>query len=146
MGGNSLAKQNPINAYKETSIKTASGGKIVLMLYDEALKQMDIASDYMENKSKNFDAINSAIIKSQEVITELMVSLDFDKGGEIAKNLFSLYMYFNKELMGANVKKDPQPIKDVRRMISELREAWAEIIKNPNPSTNQAGGGLNIAG
>ena len=141
-----MAKQNPINAYKETSIKTASGSKIVLMLYDEALKQMDIASDYMENKSKNFDAINSAIIKSQEVITELMVSLDFDKGGEIAKNLFSLYMYFNKELMGANVKKDPQPIKDVRRMISELREAWAEIIKNPNPSTNQAGGGLNIAG
>ncbi len=145
-----MANYNQLNAYKETSIKTASSGKIVLMLYDEALKQMDLAGEQMdvqmENKPKNFDSINSAIIKSQEVITELMVSLDFEKGGEIAKNLFSLYMYFNKELMDANVKKDPQPVKNVRKMVSELREVWAEIMKNPNPSSNQAGGGLNIAG
>ena len=141
-----MANYNQLNAYKETSIKTASSSKIVLMLYDEALKQMDLAADQMENMPKNYDSINSAIIKSQEVITELMVSLDFDKGGEIAKNLFSLYMYFNKELMDANVKKDPQPVKNVRRLVSELREAWSEIMKNPNPSSKQAGGGLNIAG
>ncbi len=141
-----MANYNQLNAYKETSIKTASSGKIVLMLYDEAMKQMDIAGEQMESKPKNLDSINSAIIKSQEVITELMVSLDFEKGGEIAKNLFSLYMYFNKELMDANVKKDPRPVKSVRKMVSELRGAWAEIIKNPNPSSNQAGGGLNIAG
>ena len=141
-----MANYNQLNAYKETSIKTASSSKIVLMLYDEALKQMDLAVDQMENEPKNFDSINAAIIKSQEVITELMVSLDFDKGGEIAKNLFSLYMYFNKELMDANVKKNPQPVKNVRRMVLELREAWAEIMKNPNRSSNQAGGGLNIAG
>lgn len=141
-----MANYNQLNAYKETSIKTASSGKIVLMLYDEAIKQMKFACERLENKSKQIDAINKSIIKAQEVITELMVSLDFDKGGEISKNLFSLYMFFNKELMNANVKKDPEPIKGVSKMITELRDAWSEIMKNPNPSANQAGGGLNIAG
>ncbi len=141
-----MANYNQLNAYKETSIKTASSSKIVLMLYDEAIKQMDFACEQLENKSKQIDAINSSIIKAQEIITELMVSLDFDKGGEIAKNLFSLYMFFNKELMSANVNKDPQPIKRIRKMVTDLRDAWAEIMKNPNPSKNQAGGGLNIAG
>lgn len=141
-----MGNYNHLNAYRETSIKTASSGKIVLMLYDEAMKQMDIAIQNLESDEKKLDAINSSIIKAQEVITELMVSLDFEKGGEIAKNLFSLYMFFNRELMNSNVKKDPQPVQGVRRMVSEIREAWAEILKNPNPASNQTGGGLNIAG
>jgi len=129
-----LAKYNQLNAYKETSIKTASSSKIVLMLYDEAIKQMDIATSHMEKEPKQLDTINAAILKAQEVITELMVSLDFEKGGEIAKNLFSLYMFFNQELMTSNVKKDPQPVKHVRRMVSEIRGAWAEIMKNAGPA------------
>ena len=141
-----MASYNHLNAYKETSIKTASSSKIILMLYDEAIKQMDIAANNMEKEPKKLDAINSAILKAQEVITELMVSLDFEKGGEIAKNLFSLYMFFNQELMNSNVKKDPGPVKHVRRMVSEIREAWAEIIKNAGPVSGQVEGGLNIAG
>jgi len=141
-----LAKNNPLSAYRETSIKTASSSKLVLMLYDEALKQMDLAASLLEEKSKQYDAVNRAIIKSHDLITELMVSLDFEKGGEIAENLFSLYMFFNQQLMNANVNKDPQPIKNVHKMVSELREAWAEIIKNPSSSGKSSEGGLNIAG
>jgi flagellar protein FliS len=141
-----LAKNNPLNAYRETSIKTASSSKLVLMLYDEALKQMDLAASLLEEKSKQYDAVNRAIIKSHDLITELMVSLDFEKGGEIAENLFSLYMFFNQQLMNANVNKDPQPIKSVHKMVSELREAWGEIIKNPSSSGKSSEGGLNIAG
>lgn len=141
-----MAKNNPLNAYRETSIKTASSSKLVLMLYDEALKQMDLAASLLEEKSKQYDAVNRAIIKSHDLITELMVSLDFEKGGEIAENLFSLYMFFNQQLMNANVNKDPQPIKSVHKMVSELREAWGEIIKNPSSSGKSSEGGLNIAG
>jgi len=116
------------------------------MLYDEALKQMDIAAETLEGEIKSFDTVNSAIIRAQDVITELMVSLDFDKGGEIAKNLFSLYMFFNQELINANVKKDPKPIREVRRMVGEIREAWMEIMKNPNAAQDQSEGGINVAG
>ena len=129
-----MAKNNPLNAYRETSIKTASSSKLVLMLYDEALKQMDLAASLLEEKSKQYDAVNRAIIKSHDLITELMVSLDFEKGGEIAENLFSLYMFFNQQLMDANVNKNPQPIKNVHKMVSELREAWGEIIKYSSSS------------
>lgn len=141
-----MAAYNQINAYKETSIKTASGNKIVLMLYDEALKQMDAAVGKLENGTKSFDSINASITKAQEVITELMVSLDFDKGGEIATNLFNLYMFFNRELMNGNVKKDPEPIKNVRKMVADLREAWGEIMKSAAAGPAAAGNGLNIAG
>ena len=141
-----MTKNNPLNAYKETSIKTASSAKLVLMLYDEALKQMDIAAETLEAESKSYDTVNSAIIRAQDVITELMVSLDFDKGGDIAKNLFSLYMFFNQQLIDSNVKKDPKPIREVRKMVAEIREAWMEIMKNPNASQDQAEGGINVAG
>jgi flagellar protein FliS len=141
-----VAKNNPLNAYKETSIKTASSSKLVLMLYNEAIKQMDIAASKLEEKSKDLDNVNVALIKSQDIITELMVSLDFEKGGEIAQNLFSLYMFFNQQLMGANVKKDARPVRNVQKMVMELRDAWAEILKNPSVSEGQSAGGLNIAG
>ena len=95
---------NRLDAYKETHIKTASGGKLILMIYNEAVRQLDIALESIEN-NKLENASNS-IIKTQDLVTELIVSLDFEKGGEIANSLFSLYMFFNKQLMEANINKD----------------------------------------
>ncbi|MFP4365049.1 MAG: flagellar export chaperone FliS [Spirochaetia bacterium] len=140
-------RRNPLNAYKETSIRTSSQGKLIIMLYDEAIKQIKSAEGMIEEKSKKMDAVNNAIIRAQDMITELMVSLDFDKGGEIAKNLFSLYMFFNQQLMQANMKKDPEEMKKVRTMLSELRETWQQVIKKTgNQGGSTSGSGVNIAG
>lgn len=144
-------KINPLQAYKETSIKTASGGKLVVMLYDAAIRQLSIATDILCGKGKELDKVNNAVLRVQDIITELMASLDFDKGGDIAKNLFSLYMFFNQQLMNANMSKDPEPLKQVLKMMTELRASWATIVeKRPGDSgvidSSGDSRGVNIAG
>lgn len=141
-----MSKHNPLKAYKETSIKTASSGKLILMLYDEAIKQINYAVELLEKQSKQLDKVNNAVIKAQDCITELIVSLNFEKGGDIAKNLFNLYMFFNQQLLNANLKKDPDPMKKVRDMMADLRETWEQVIQKVGKDSNSGMGGVNIAG
>jgi flagellar secretion chaperone FliS len=139
------SRANPVSAYKETSIRTASGGKIVVMLYDEAIKQLERATDLMDSQTRQLDLVNNAILKAQDILTELMVSLDFENGGDIATNLFRLYRYFSEQLIEANVQKEPEPIRHVCNHLVELRNAWAQIM---NKAQVQGGPtrGVNIAG
>lgn len=139
---------NPLKAYKETQIKTASQGKLIVMLYDEAIRQIDVAVAGLRDSARRYDSVNAAITKAQELVTELLVSLDFERGGDIAQGLFSLYMYFNRQLLNANIAKDPTPMTDVRDQLSELRDAWMEIVdRNDGPDNDGGPGrGVNIAG
>jgi flagellar protein FliS len=148
-----MAYTNALSAYRETRVKTASQGQLIIMLYDEAVRQLDMGLDLLgrnlpEKKDPGkIERISKAILKTQEIITELMVSLDFEQGGEIAKNLFSLYTWFNHELLEANIHQDLKRITVIRGMICELRGAWGEIIaKNTAEGTGQSPGGINIAG
>jgi flagellar protein FliS len=148
-----LAYKNALSTYKETRIKTASQGQLIIMLYDEAIKQLDRAVELLSLNStgkKNpgrIEQVGKAVMKTEEIITELMVSLDFEQGGEISKNLFSLYTWFNRELLEANIKQDMERVRAVRNMIDELRAAWQEIVaKNAAETVNREVAGVNIAG
>ena len=123
------------------------------MLYDEAVKCLDRALDLMEKNHRGkkdpgkIEHINSSILKVQEIITELSVSLDFEQGGEIARNLFSLYTWFNQELLEGNIKQDVERIRSVRNLMDELRGAWHEIAARNTPdNAGKIAGGINIAG
>ncbi len=140
-----MSKINRLNAYKETHIKTASGGKLIVMIYNEAVRQLDYAIEALESGNARLDSVSNAIIKTQDLITELMVSLDFEKGGEIASNLFSLYMFFNRQLMEANVRKDAAILKSVHKFVADLRDAWQQAISKTSVK-GQTTGGINIAG
>jgi flagellar protein FliS len=152
MEGTILAYQNALATYRETRIKTASQGQLIIMLYDQAIKYLDRSLELLEKNSDKRDPgriepIGKAIQKTQEIITELMVSLDFEQGGEIAQNLFALYTWFNKELLEANIKQDIRRITVVRNMMNELRSAWNEIAaKNSTEAVNKQVTGVNIAG
>jgi flagellar protein FliS len=138
-------RSNSISAYKETTVRTASGGKMIIMLYDEALKQIDYAAKAIDSGSRKFDEINNSILKAQDIITELMVSLDFEKGGDIAPALFGLYRYFNDQLMEGNLNKDTGPLRSVQRMMNDLRGAWAQVIGTTKVE-GRGQSGLNVAG
>jgi flagellar protein FliS len=123
------------------------------MLYSEAVRQLDQALDLMglNNSEKRdpgrIEKIGKAIVKTQEIISELMVSLDFEQGGDIAKNLFSLYTWFNRELMEANIGQDVRRIAAVRNLVDNLRGTWQEIVAtNAAETANREVVGLNIAG
>ncbi|MDR1216440.1 MAG: flagellar export chaperone FliS [Treponema sp.] len=125
---------NAVSSYKNTSVTTASPSQLLVILYDEAVRQLDIAIDLLDEYNKNgkkdpskIEPTSKAVIKTQNIVTELIVSLDFDNGGEIAQNLFNLYTWFNSELTDANIKHDQQKITVVRNLISELRGTWSEI-------------------
>jgi flagellar protein FliS len=148
-----VAYNNALSTYKETRIKTASQGQLIIMLYGEAVRQLDLALDLLEVSGSGkkdpgrIEKISKAVVKTQEIVAELMVSLDFEQGGDIAKNLFALYTWFNRELMEANINQDKQRISSVRYLIDELRGAWQRIVvTNAAETANREVVGLNIAG
>lgn len=138
--------KNPLNAYREVSVRTATQGKLIVMLYDEAVKQLDQAISLLEAKSRQLDKVHNALIKTQDIVTELMAGLDFDRGGEIARNLMSLYVFFNEKIREGNLKKDPEPLNQVRAFLADLRTAWAQIANSRVEELPASRPGVNIAG
>lgn len=142
---------NAYAAYQNTGIKTASGGKLIVLLYEGAVKNVKgalscfNADDKIE--AKNIEKFGAFIMKAQDIISELQVSLDMEKGGSVASNLMSLYVYFNQELMNANINKDKAKLQFVEKMLSELSGAW-NIAANSaaNTTKSSAPSGINIQG
>ena len=139
------------NAYKETNVKTASQGRLVVLLYEEAVRQLTLASSLFSEDSnlpvQNIERFGKSILKSQEIITELQVSLDMEKGGEIAKNLMSLYIFFNRQLTDANIKKDKAIVESILKMMSELCESWRQAAaSSATTQTTKVQQALNIEG
>jgi flagellar protein FliS len=124
------------------------------MLYDGAIKNLDHALKHLEKRASAakidpsvIEKIGKSVIRAQEILTELTVSLDFESGKEIAQNLFTLYSFFNQELLEANISFDSGRIKSVRDMVSELRDSWVAIADSAiHKSGLDQGVGLNIAG
>lgn len=141
-----MAYQNSsVQAYRQTRVKTASPGRLVVMLYDEALRQIDLALASLDNGPGDYDTVNRAILKAQDVMTELTVSLDLDQGGDIAQNLFRLYLFFSDRLVSANLQKDAAPLKEIRAMIENLRDAWQQIASAASARQSPVNG-VNLAG
>jgi flagellar protein FliS len=128
------APTNPYDQYKQTQITTSNQGKLIVMLYDGAIKFLNIA---LENiPKKKFDLVNTNILKTQDIITELMVSLNMNEGGEISQNLLSLYVYFKRRLLEANIKKDPEIINEVLKLMTDMRGAWEQISAKESRNDN----------
>ena len=142
-----MNSHDPVSAYKEIQIKTANQIRLIVMLYDGAIRHVNLAIDAFGDGHRHFDVINNHLISAQDILSELMASLDFEKGGVLAKNLFSLYSFMNCRLLDGNLKKDAAPLVEVKKMLGDLREAWDEIStrKGMEDKTTPATG-VNIAG
>jgi flagellar protein FliS len=116
---------NQISAYKETSVATQNKGRLIVMLYDGAIKFMKQAVRELE--SGNNDAKGRYINKALDIIDELNAVLDTEAGGELAVNLRKLYMFMNRHLNQANIKRDPQMIREVISLMEELNKGWKTI-------------------
>ena len=142
-----MSANDPGNAYREIQIKTANQIRLIVMLYDGAVRHLNLAIDACGDGHRRFDEINSHLIAAQDILSELMASLDFEKGGVLAKNLFSLYSFMTRRLLEGNLQKDTAPLVEVKKLLGELRDAWDEIStrkgleENISPTT-----GVNIAG
>lgn len=135
--------QNPYQQYKKTQVDTANQGKLIVMLYDGAIKFLNRAIELMPEKK--IEEIHKNIVKVQEIVGELMTSLNME-AGDISNNLLSIYMYIHKRLTEANIKKEVEPLEEVKKYLVELRDAWEEAAKKvPSDVINSDTGGVNIA-
>lgn len=114
-----------IAAYQQTAIGTQSKGRLIVMLYDGAIKFMKLAIRELE--AGNHAAKGQYINRAQDVINELNAVLDMDGGGEIAANLRKLYLFMNRRLNEANAKRDPQMLREVITLMEELNQSWRAI-------------------
>ena len=113
------------NAYKKASVNTLDQNKLIIMLYDGAIKNASFAVEHM--KSEEIEKVHDCLIKTKNIVTELMATLNMDHGGDIAKNLQSLYSYMFSQLIEANMEKKPEPVIVVIDLLKELRAAWTQI-------------------
>lgn len=131
------------NAYKKASVNTLDQNKLIIMLYDGAIKNASFAVEHM--KSGQIEKVHDCLIKTKNIVTELMATLNMDHGGDIAKNLQSLYSYMFSQLIEANMNKKTEPVVIVIDLLKELRAAWTQINskkKNDAKRQNTPGKGM----
>lgn len=114
-----------IATYQDNTVKTQSRGRLIVMLYDGAIKFMRLA--IMEMEKENYEAKGRYINKAIDIINELNAVLDKESGGEIAGNLRKLYLFMINHLAQANIKCDPQLVREVIKLMEELNRGWKAI-------------------
>ena len=122
------------NQYNQVQIKTANKGKLIVMLYQGAIRFMNRALLLLEKK--DMEGKGNSLIRAQDIILELLYSLDrslLDQGDELALNLQRLYLYSYRRLVHANVHMDTEAIDEVIKLMQNLLPAWEQVVLNDGP-------------
>ena len=114
-----------IAAYQDNTITTQTRGRLIVLLYDGAIKFMKLAIKELE--LGNYEAKGRYINKAKDIINELNAVLNMEAGGEVATNLRKLYHFMDNRLSEANVKRDPQMIQEVIKLMEELNQSWKAL-------------------
>lgn len=115
------------NQYKANSVNT-SPQQLVVMCYDGIIRFLTQARKCIEQK--DIEGRVKHLNKALAVIDELQSSLDFARGGEVAKNLDRCYDYFNNQLMQVGMNDDVNTLDHVVKLVKELRYAWAKVAED----------------
>ncbi|WP_215539421.1 flagellar export chaperone FliS [Borreliella bavariensis] len=119
--------------YKQTQINTSNPLSILIMLYDKAIQDLKVAKELIKDENwQNKIKANEKIFHAQEIITELMSTLNFEQGGNISTNLLSIYSFLNKELENVLLKKEIHKIDNVIKQLQELSFTWKKLRKKEN--------------
>jgi len=119
--------QQAASAYRQTEVQSRTPLELVVMLYDGALLFVGQARDAIERG--DIRARREAISRTLAIMSELQSTLDMDKGGVISESLDGLYVYINGRLIDASSRQDPGPLEEAGRLLTTLRDSWAEIAR-----------------
>lgn len=118
------------NLYKQTSVTTANRGQLLLMLYEGAINNVKKASLAIDKK--DIALKGQAIGKAHDIINELLNTLDFEVGGEIARDLERLYNFMTEQLVKANMESSKESLQTVQRLMETLLEGWKVAVEQVN--------------
>jgi flagellar secretion chaperone FliS len=116
---------NPNEIYQRNQVLTARTEELTLLLYNGGVKFLNQAKLAIENKDPA--KAHTFIMRTQDIITELMVTLNMDI--EISQSLYSLYDYMKQRLIEANITKDSEILKEIEGMFQELKTSWQQAMK-----------------
>ena len=111
-------------AYNNSKILTASPAELTLMLYDGAIKFVNIAIDAIEKK--DIEKAHNNIMKTERIIIEFQSTLDHKY--PVAKDFDAVYTYLIQRLRDANLKKDAEIMREVLKHLRTMRDAWKEVM------------------
>jgi flagellar protein FliS len=131
-------KRGKVGAYQKTSIQTASKEELILMLYNGAIKYTHNAIDFLDQK--NVAEASKNICRAQAIVVELLNSLNFEVGGEIAKNLEYLYSVMVDNLTVSNFEHTVEPLKVNLQIMERLKGAWEGVLQQIKDGKIQAAG------
>lgn len=128
--------QAQIETYGTQQVMTGNPATLVALLYDKAVMSLRTAIEAIrENEiEKRWKANNKAV----EIIKHLMMTLDAEKGGEIASNLEAVYGYILRRLLDVDMKNDARAAEEVIQLLEPLRASWAELARANDPATVDA--------
>ena len=120
---------NPYSQYQKTQVTTASREKVLLMLYEGAIRFTKLAHAAL--KQQKIAEKGKYISKATAILSELMATLDFKAGGQLAIDLENLYVFMIDKLIEGNIKNDPECLAHVEQLLMTLYQAWKDVIENP---------------
>lgn len=108
-----------------TGVATADSAQLILMLFDGLLESLAVARGHMQHG--NIEGKSKAIARASRIVIGLQGALDFERGGNLARNLDDLYSYVTRRLIQANGENDVHAMDEVRGLMAEIREAWCNL-------------------
>ncbi len=125
---------NALATYQRNQVAGMGQRDLILLLYNGALKFLDQAQEELDNERT--DVFADRVERVHRVIYHLYTTLDFDKGGEIAEKLGSLYSFIISQLYILNSTRSPEIIGDLREILSGLKDGWQGIENQNNSEVN----------
>lgn len=122
-----MSYSDPYQAYAEGSLLNSDPVRLVISLYEGAIKSVQQARECL--KAGDIWGRSRSITRGIQILAELMISLDHEKGGEVSQNLKRLYSYMQSRLLEAHAKKTEEPIAEVEQLLRTLLEGWQGVAE-----------------
>jgi flagellar protein FliS len=119
-----MVQKNAYSVYNKNKVLTATPAELTLMLYDGAIKFVNIAIDAVEKK--DIERAHNNIQKAKNIIMEFQATLDHKY--PVAEDFDAVYSYLLRRLHEANMKKDREILEEVLKHLRTMRDTWKEVM------------------
>jgi flagellar secretion chaperone FliS len=123
-------------AYREAEIAVDNPVRLVVLLYDQLLRDLHRALDAFENQDipRRCRELDHALV----VVAQLQGTLDMESGGEVAENLDRFYNFVRLNLLQASLEASPELLRKQWQQILAVREAWLEVEQKQSPQLQKS--------
>jgi flagellar protein FliS len=116
-----------VSRYQQNDVTSMSPARQVVFLYSHVLASLRMASRHLAQQ--DIEARERAMTKARDILAELLATLDFEAGGQVARNLAGLYAWFIDETIQVEVTRDAARLTKLIGLVAELHGAWEQAAQ-----------------